>query len=365
MWQMRSHWDLRLFLRRQGRVVLALALGCFVLVALVLAVRPRVFEAAAILQVQPALVGEGAAPGAVRREVTAIERKLTTRTALLEVIARQGLYGDRPELSPEAQVGLLRQSVAFEAVPAEDGGVQAVIVRARDAEAGMAARLANDFAQGLLDLSAQRHLERARARLALRRDQEARVVAAIAGLEAAVSAYRLANAEVLPGRASAWEAELAEAEAALRASEAGAGATEALRARRDAAVAALARLSEVGMALADWQQSLDGLRQDLAAVTARRVEAEAEERLALRRQGERLALLERAATPERPVGPGLGVLAGKAALASLALALVLAGLSDLRRPVVRTSDQMARRLGLRPLVAIPDLDFPGPGRGRG
>lgn len=364
MWQLRSLWDFRLFLRRQGRVVLALALGFFVLVALVLAVRPRVFEAAAILQVQPALVGDGAAPGTVRREVAAIEGKLTTRAALLQVIERQGLYADRPGLSPEAQVSLLRQSVAFEAVPAEDGGVQSVIVRARDAEAGMAARLANDFAQGLLDLSAQRQLDRARARLALRRDQEAQVTASIAGLEAAVSAYRLANAEVLPERASAWEAELAEAEAALRAAEAGAGATGALRARRDAAVAALARVSAVGVALADWQHALEGLRQDLAAVTARRVEAEAEERLALRRQGDRLTLLERAATPERPAGPGLMWQLGKGVLASLALAVALAALADLRRPVVRTSDQMARRLGLRPLVAIPDLDFPGPGGDR-
>ena len=357
---MRSLWDFRLFLRRRGRMILTLALGCFVLVAVLAATRPRVFEATATLQVQPALAGDWAAPGELRHEMAAIQRKLTARAALLAVIERQDPYANRPELSPEAQVSLLRQSVAFETVPADGGTVQAVVVRAHDAEAGMAARLANDFAQGLLDLSAQGQLDRARARLALRRDQETQVVASILALETALSAYRQANAGVLPERAPAWQAELADAEAALRGTEGGSGPAIA---RRDAALAALARVSEVEAALAGWQVSLDGLRQDLAAVTARRVEAEAEERLALRRQGDRLALLERAATPERPAGPGLMWQLGKGVLASLALAVALAALADLRRPVVRTSEQMARRLGLHPVVAIADLDFPDPGRG--
>lgn len=57
-------------------------------------------------------------------------------------------------------------------------------------------------------------------------------------------------------------------------------------------------------------------------------------------------------------------------MASLLAALGLAFALDLLKPVVRTSAQMERQLGLRPIVAIPEIDLPnrprrGPGGGPG
>lgn len=49
------------------------------------------------------------------------------------------------------------------------------------------------------------------------------------------------------------------------------------------------------------------------------------------------------------------VLAG--ALAGGLFGLVLGFLLDLLRPVIRTSAQMERELGLRPIIAIPELDL--------
>ena len=107
--------------------------------------------------------------------------------------------------------------------------------------------------------------------------------------------------------------------------------------------------------MAGYQRQLDQLQGGLDVVTTRLTEAETEAKLAERQQGERFALLDRAITPQNPVGSGGKKLFVAGAMASLMAGLALAFLLDLMKPVIRTSTQMERQLGLRPIVAIPEL----------
>jgi tyrosine-protein kinase Etk/Wzc len=66
-------------------------------------------------------------------------------------------------------------------------------------------------------------------------------------------------------------------------------------------------------------------------------------------------LLERAVTPEYATSGGGRKLAAMGAVASLGLALVVAFLADMLRPVIRTEAQMLRELDLRPVVSIPEV----------
>ena len=133
----------------------------------------------------------------------------------------------------------------------------------------------------------------------------------------------------------------------------------ALTTRRAELAAALASQPEVERVLAGYLRQLDQLGESRGVVTARLAEAETAARLAERQQDERFALLDRAVTPERSIASGGKKLFAAGALASLLAGLGLAFVLDLMKPVLRTSTQMERQLGLRPIVAIPELDLPG------
>lgn len=78
-------------------------------------------------------------------------------------------------------------------------------------------------------------------------------------------------------------------------------------------------------------------------------------RLEIDRQSERLVVIEPAALPDYPITPSRkrNALLGVAAsfIAGLGVAFLLA----LRRPVLRTADQMERETGITPVIAIPEV----------
>ena len=398
MGQIQTIEDLIGFLRRRLWLILAVAALGAAAAAIYAKTRPDSYEAFAVIEVQGAQVSDQSGPGSAQL-LQSIEQRLTTRENLLAVIDRHGLYAGLPALSEDERAALLRRNIGFEGIAAAGnnpygGAVQlsAIIIRAGDGDAALAARVANDFAQGVLDMSSTGKLDQARDTLAFYREEERRLSAEIAAVETEVADYK--NAHDLSGMAEARRDELVSVEADLRrldqdlvalleeqrqlAARGTLRATEqrrlqdldaqiavlteqkaALAARRSELTAALAGQPEVERALAGYGRQLDLLNDSLGVVTARLTEAETALKLAERQQGERFALLDRAVTPEHPVGSGGKklFLAGSAAslLAGLALAFVL----DLLKPVVRTSAQMERQLGLRPIVAIPELDLPG------
>lgn len=401
MGQIQSIEDLLNFLWRRRFTIFAVAvLGC-VIAAIYAKTRPDSFESTAAIQVQGAQVGsDGAATGSAQ-VLQSIEQRLTTRDALLEMIARHGLYADLAALSDEEKVALLRGSVAFQAIesaaPASFGQpaqISAILITARYGTAEGAARIANDFAQGVLDMSASGQLDRARETYAFYLEEQARLSGQIAALESQIADYKNSNADALPTQAEIRREELVSVQNDLRALDqqmvalqeeqrqlAARGdlrATErrrldelnsqiavlteqiaALHDRRDAAQAAIGRLPEVERGLSGMERELALQQAALTAATTRLAEAETAQRLAERQQGERFALLDRAVTPEYPLNSNGKKLFAAGALASVIMGIGIGFVLDLMRPVVRTSAQMERQLGLRPVIAIPELDFGG------
>lgn len=397
MGQIQNLEDLVGFLRRHLRLIVAVAVIGAVASAIFARIRPDIYEAFAVIEVQGAQVVQEGSPGSAQL-MQSIEQRLTTRENLLAVIDRHGLYADLTALSDDERVALLRASVSFEGIAAAGSNpyagpaqLSAIIIRAGNTDAALAARVANDFAQGVLDMSSSGKLRQARDTLAFYQEEEDRLSAEIARVEAEVADYKLLHA--VSGVAEAQRAELVSVEADLRqldqnlvalmeeqrqlSARGSLRTTEqrqlqeldtqiavlteqkaALTGRRAELATALASQPEVERALAGYLRQLDQLNDSLAVVTARLAEAGTAVKLAERQQDERFALLERALTPERSVGSGGRKLFITGALASLLAGLALAFVLDLLKPVLRTSAQMERQMGLRPIVAIPELDLP-------
>ena len=368
--------------------------------------RPDTYETAAVIQVESAAVqgAEAQRNSAAAATLQLIEQRLTTRENLAVVIERHGLYAELP-MSIDKKIDMLRTAVSFQGVDSAAGqgfgesrNLSAILVFARMGDPELAARVANDFAQGILDQSAAGQRARADQNVAFFRQEVARIGDEIARLETETVAYKNDNAGNLPELRDARRDEMVSLETDLRrlqqdmvalngeAAQINAKATlretdrralEDIAARRavlDAQIASaadrqakieaeLAASPEVEQALAGYERQLDQLRSQQDAATARMVQAETDARLAELQQAERFTLLERAIVPESALGGGNKKLAIAGALASVVAAVVLAFVLDLMHPVVRTSAQMERQLDLRPVVAIPEIKPEKPGRG--
>ncbi len=407
MGQIQTLDELISFLLRRKWVIGVVAVLGIVLSVIFAKNRPDTFETAATIQVQGAQVaGDGADQSGSAVLLQGIEQQLTTREAMLAVIERQGLFADLP-LDTDQKIGLLRASVRFQGVASvgsqtygAPANLSAIIVFARLGDAEQAARVANDFAQSILDMSTVGTADKARETFAFFSDEGARLETEIATLESQIADYKNAHADALPTMVEAQRNELialdSDARAldqqllavladktpldtaeTLRATERRkladltaqasvlAQQKAALTARRAEVEGAIAQTPEVERQLSGYDRQLTQLREQYAVITRRLAEAETTQRLADRQQGERFALLERAETPPYPVGKGRKKIALAGAFVSVLAGIVLAFMLDLLHPVVRTSAQMERQLGLRPVVTLGDLKLGKPRRGGG
>lgn len=393
-----------LILRRRWLIISITLLG--MIAAVIYAkTRPDVFETAAVIQIQGAAVTEapeGTAPVAsgAAQVLQTIEQRLTTRENLIAMIDRHGLFADLPTLSIDSKIMLLRQAVTFQAVDSAAGetfgqnrSISAILIYAKLGNADLAARVANDFAQGILDQSAAGQRERADQNVAFFKEEEARIWKDITALETEIVAYKNANAAALPTLRDARRDELAGFDDDLRqvdqdrvalageravieqkqnlretdrrrldeiAAQSGVldAQIAAITARRDAIQTALAATPEVERVLNGYDRRLTQLQDQYDVVTQRMAEAQTTQRLAERQQAERFTLLERAITPEHPLGNGGKKIAIAGSIVSLLGALALAFLLDLAKPVVRTAAQMQRQLDLQPVICIPEMRKP-------
>lgn len=401
MGQIQSLEEFLNFLFRRRWVILAVAILGTLMSAIYAKSRPDTFETAAVIQVQSAAVQgtEAQRSSAAAATLQAIEQRLTTRENLAAVIERHGLYADLP-LSLDRKIDMLRASVSFQGVDSAAGqgygearNLSAILVFARMSEAELAARIANDFAQGILDQSAAGQRSRADQNVVFFRDEVSRIGQEITRIEAETAAYKNENSGTLPELRDAKRDEMVNIDTdlrrlrqdrvALEGEAAQINAKQTLRetdrralddiaaktavldaqiastlARSDELKAELATSPEVERVLAGYDRQLEQLRSQHDMATARMVEAETDARLAEMQQAERFTLLERAIIPEGPMGGGNKKLALAGAIASVIAGLALAFVLDLLHPVVRTSAQMERQLDLRPVVAIPEIAPP-------
>lgn len=384
---------------RRRLLIAVIILAGMIVSAMVALSRPKIYETGAVIQIESPVItgGDAATGGQTARLLQAIEQRLTTRENLTAIIDRHGLFADAPGLTMNQKIAALRQSVTFQSVPAAaqtgfGGGasVSALIIMTRFANPDQAARVANDLAQSMLDLSVASQASRARETLEFFIAEENRIRAEMQQVDADLAAYKGANAAALPGSAITRSTERATLEAELRRLEqamvANRGARMALEGKgqlretdrrriaelddahdvlgsqraslQDELQALLASSAEsagIEKELSAFDRTLQQLQAQFAVITARRAEAETALRLEEQQRSEHFTLLERATVPEYPSGGGGKKLAVLGTAVSIFGAIGLAFLLDLMNPVLRMSSQMERQLGIRPVIAIPEL----------
>jgi tyrosine-protein kinase Etk/Wzc len=393
---------------RRRLLIAAVTVALSVLTLLYVLARPVIYEAASVIQVETPTIADGSSTpvaGASAQRLQTIQQRLTTRDALLAMIDRHGLFEGLP-ISNDEKVHLLRLAVRFQPVAsvASQGygapqQVSALIIFAQADTADKAARVANDFAQGVLDASSEGQNSRTREALTFFVEENKRLEAQIEATEAEIAAFRNANADALPDLREARRTEIREIEADLReieqalvalqseksrlgqgrtlreadlqqlaALEAQEGLLQTQRAaqedRRTALVDALARGPEVEQELATLDRRLQQLQDQFAQSAQRMTEAETAQKLEERQQSERFAMLERAVSPEYPITGGRRKLAMAGGIASLMAGIIAAFVMDVLNPVLRTRTQFERSLGLRPVVVVPQLSLSRPPRAR-
>ncbi len=386
-----------LLLRRRVVILVTLCIGMALSVVFALS-RARIYEAVAVIQMESPVVDTTASAGQQSAQMLqSIEQRLTTRENLLAVIERHSLFADAPGLNTEQKINALRQSVTFQSVGAigqqpygTPARVSALIIAARLGNGDQAARVANDFAQNVLDLASAQQSQRARETLAFFQQEAARITAEIIAVEADLAAFKSSNQGALPqsrdsGREeiSALETELRRIQQtmlAVKGQEDALNRKERLRetdkrqlsdlaAQQDVLSAQMAALAQqisglrgdaaktpdIERDLASFERKLEQLQTQYDSITAKQSEAETGLRLDEAQHSEHFTLLERALVPEYTVGGGRKKLAALGTIASFVFALALAFGLDLLNPIVRSSAQMERQLGLRPVIAIPEL----------
>lgn len=400
MGQIQTLDELFSFLLRRFKIIALVTLLGMVLSLAYAKSLPRLYEAASVLQVELPTLAENT-PDTTGRDAAqmlqSIEQDLTTREAMMAVINRHQLFDGVDGLSDDRKAFLLRQSIRFQPITSTTaptfGGAQAIsalIISATWDDPELAARIANDFAQALLDYSAAGSRDRARDAEEFYRIEVERIGADLATVEAAQTAYKNENADLMPGITSArrdemigleTELRLAEREVATlngqRAAQVLAGteretdkrqlavidaALEVATSQRDQITArraelldALAKAPEVDQALAGFDRQLRLLQDKYDLSVSQLSQAQTDMLLAITNKTERFALLERANTPEDSIGASRRKVAVMGTLASVMAALGLAFLFEQIFPVVRTAEQLERQMQIRPIVSIPDL----------
>ncbi|MCF8484206.1 MAG: hypothetical protein K9G71_03270 [Rhodobacteraceae bacterium] len=395
MGPIQSFDDLVSLLQRRFWVILLVGILGSVIGVISAINRPDVFESAAVIQVELPTVTEAgqavATPVNALQLLQVIEQRLTTRDNILALIDRHGLFDDAPATSLEDRVAAMRGAIRFQSVStATGGGLSAIIIVAQAGKADDAAAVANDLAQSVLDMGAADKRATADATFSFFKEEEARIWSELTSLEQQIAQYREANQDSLPAARENRRDEAIQLEAALREidqelaglqdedSRIRSGGTlratdrrrldeiaqrksvltaqrAPLMTRKTELLANLGNAAEVDRALSTFDRQLRQLQEQYSVVATRMAEAETTQRLAERRQNERFALLERAITPEYPIGSGNRKRAIAAAIASFGAGFVLAFMLDVFKPIIRSSAQLERELNLRPIVAIPDL----------
>ncbi|UWQ40580.1 DUF874 domain-containing protein [Leisingera aquaemixtae] len=392
--------------RRLFTIVCVFILGCLGSLWFA-ASQQHQYETAEVLQVtQPQIAGELAkstVEGSSARRIQLIEQRLMARGAVLEVIEKFGLYADMEALTQLQKVALLRESVRITGVAAaregfaDDGTISVLTITARMPTAEQAQQVASEFGRRTIELSVATRIDQARETLSFFAGKEAALADQVAALEDEIAAYRNENDVTLPGTIEFRRAEIAALNEGLleiarerieirRAADqalaterpatarrmqeeaeqklATLDAQEQLLTRRRAGLeASLQTTPEVERRLGAYDRRLEQLQAELAQMTARRNEAEVGFRLETGRQAERLTVIEPAPLPDYPVTGARKTKALMGAAASLLAAFLAAFLQELRQPVLRTAAQMERETGLVPVVSIPVMNTRPPRRG--
>ena len=387
-------------IKRRWLLILLVGGAGILLSVFVGSTQPAIYETAAVIQIETPVVAESAGAPVVSNTgqvLQLIEQRQLTRESLLAMIDRHGLYAEAQGMTSDQKVTALRQSVQFQSIAsaAPQGfgtppGVSALIITTRFLDGPQGARVANDFAQSILDQSTEGQAARSRETMRFFVEEESRVGQEIVTLEADIATYKNGNADALPAARDTRQDEITALDANIRTLDqslvglegersvlenaANLRAVEqrqletliaqigvltaqktALADRRAEVRSAMSRTPDIERELGAFDRRLQQLQDQYGVITRRLAEADTSQRLEERNQLERFTLLERATVPQQATGGSGKKLMALGVGVSLVVAFGLALLLEMMNPVLRTGNQMLRQLDLIPVILIPDL----------
>ncbi|MDX5382885.1 MAG: chain-length determining protein [Rhodobacterales bacterium] len=352
--------------------------------------KQRVYEASSSIQIEMPQIAMAPGSGAgsqIENRIRLIEQKLLSRETMIELADRHGLLRPEDGFSESLRVDMLRDSIMIQrlADPAQSWrtdlaptGIRFVVMLG---DPVIAAAVAND----LLDLVMREGRDRATTRadntLSFFLSEEARVREEIAQVEAQIAELKSERSGALPEAAGARTDRLAmlreaqlELEQQIIGFETGRDRLRDEEARRQAVLleqqallledriaevqALIDAAPEVERELNMLERNRARLQDEFTAVTTRRADAAMSQVLENTDQSERFEVLETALVPDVPISTSRRELVLSGVIASVIMALGLALGLEWMSPYLRTSAQIERTLGIRPVVVIPDLRIP-------
>lgn len=376
--------------RRFWVMALVVVLGCVASVWYALN-QPRVYEAAAAVQIRGPVVEEVSGAGAaaddsrVAQQLELIERRIMARDNMAELVERYGLFTEPPNLSMMEKVGLMRGAIRLEELRGDrpewmPGGNQpsGLIIWVQLGDPETAAIVANDLMGSVISQSRQGLIERARTTRAFFEEEERRLAEEIAALENRIAEFKRENAEAMPDNVMALRTQLAalretelEIERQIIAQQATsdrqrievqARQQERLENQQDLVSQRIAEIEASLAAAPDVEREFSALTRELTqlqerftAVTRNRADAELQQLLEDQQKAETFEVLETAIPPTTPVSTSRRNIAMAGGAVSVAAAVLVALLLEMLNPAIRSPAQLERQLSIRPVVAIPTV----------
>ncbi len=388
MGQIQSFGDFWSMLRRRFWLI-ALIVVCGTLVSIYWALgQKKIYEATAVAQIEaPTIVDAGTRAGgttSIDRRLRLLEQQLMARDNLVSIIKKYGLYSGA-ELSLNLKVSALRDAARILQITDPNASWGAartptgMVITVSDTDPEMAALLANEFLQNLLDLNNQRRSAAASEQLSFFQAEKERVEAEITLLETRIATFKEQNAPYLPAGIASQREELTELRSTLLQLDQslieleGSGARqrnivnqralineqrELISERISEIEEAITTAPEVERQFSTLEREQEQLKGQYTVITQRATSAEMSQALENQDQFERIEVLETALVPENPVSGSRKkkVILGFAASGLIGLALAF--LLELVRPVIRTREHLERQLNVKAVVAIPRIEKP-------
>ncbi|WP_270732594.1 Wzz/FepE/Etk N-terminal domain-containing protein [Shimia sp. Alg240-R146] len=376
-------------LRRRALLwVSVIALG--VLISLMYALSlPREYETSATIQIeQPTIQTGESSRGSLNAEMLQklqiVEQRVMARDNLLAIIEKFGLYRNAG-LSNLQKVDLLRRAARVQHITnpqlrwRQDISPSALLVTVRMTDAALAANVANELVNNVLDQEEASRSARVRETLDFFDSEERRISAAIFTLEAQIAEFKRENAVILPGGVESLrtrltdlqEIELEVQRQILSLQDGGETEASTIRGQRIARLreerelyqleisgleAQLAATPAIEQAFSKLERQLGKLEDQYEAVTVGKAQAEMDQMLEANRKSDSFAVLEVALPPDWPIAPSRKKILAMGGMLSAAVALTLVFLAEMRSPVIWTRGQLERQLRLRAVAAIPVIE---------
>ncbi len=348
----------------------------------------KIYEATAVAQIEaPTIVDAGTRAGgttSIDRRLRLLEQQLMARDNLVNIIKKYGLYSG-VDLSPNLKVSALRDSARILQITDPNASWGAVrtptgmVITVSDTDPEMAALLANEFLQNLLDLNNERRSAAASEQLSFFQAEEERVESEITLLETRIATFKEQNAPYLPAGIASQREELTELRSSLLQLDQSLIELEGSGGRQRNIENQRALINEqrnlIGVRISEIQEAIttapeverqfstlkreqDQLKAQYTVITQRATSAEMSQALENQDQFERIEVLETALVPENPVSGSRKKKAIMGFAASSVIGLGLAFLLELLRPVIRTREHLERQLNVKAVVAIPKINSP-------